>query len=177
VAGLPSGWDGAVEAAIADHDAGRAPTVVAALSITLASTHLGRGLSRRMVEALRDAAAGAGLDSMVAPVRPNLKDRYPLVPMERYVGWRRPDGAPFDPWIRVHWRLGAELLGVCPASMRVTGTVADWERWTGLALPDSGSYVVPGALVPIQIDRERDVGTYVEPNVWMRHRLDGVASP
>jgi hypothetical protein len=28
---------------------------------------------------------------------------------------------------------------------------------------------VPGALVPVRIDRERDVGTYVEPNVWMRH--------
>lgn len=29
--------------------------------------------------------------------------------------------------------------------------------------------VVPGSLVPVDIDRERDLGTYVEPNVRMRH--------
>jgi hypothetical protein len=38
-----------------------------------------------------------------------------------------------------------------------------------MALPESGTYVVPGALVPIEIDRERDEGVYVEPNVWMVH--------
>ena len=43
------------------------------------------------------------------------------------------------------------------------------EQWTELALPESGAYVVPGALVPIQVDRERDEGVYVEPNVWMVH--------
>ena len=29
----------------------------------------------------------------------------------------------------------------------------------------------PGVLVPFQIDRRSDRGVYVEPNVWMRHRL------
>ena len=37
--------------------------------------------------------------------------------------------------------------------------------------PESGRYVVPGALEPIEVDRERDVGLYVEPNVWMRHKV------
>lgn len=50
----------------------------------------------------------------------------------------------------------------------MSGTVAEWEEWTGLALPESGPYVVPAALVPIQIDRERDEGVYREPNVWVR---------
>jgi hypothetical protein len=53
--------------------------------------------------------------------------------------------------------------------MRVAGTVAEWEEWTEIALPESGAYVVPGALVPVEIDRERDEGVYVEPNVWMVH--------
>ena len=39
----------------------------------------------------------------------------------------------------------------------------------GDGLPESGVYVVSGALVPIEIDRERDEGVYVEPNVWMVH--------
>jgi hypothetical protein len=40
-----------------------------------------------------------------------------------------------------------------------------------MRFPDSGPYVVPGALVPVEIDRDRDQGRYVEPNVWVRHRI------
>jgi len=40
-----------------------------------------------------------------------------------------------------------------------------------MAFPDSGSYVVEGALVPVEIDRGKGVGRYVEPNVWMRHTV------
>ena len=53
--------------------------------------------------------------------------------------------------------------------MVITGSVADWEGWTGMAFPDSGSYVVPDALNLVEIDREADRGTYVEENLWMRH--------
>jgi hypothetical protein len=89
--------------------------------------------------------------------------------MERYVRWRRPDGAPLDPWLRVQWRLGARVLRIAARSMVVEGRVRDWEGWTGMRFPDSGRYVVPGALVPVTIDRRRDRGRYVEPNVWMLH--------
>jgi len=58
-----------------------------------------------------------------------------------------------------------------PRSLHITGTVAEWEEWTGLAFPESGDYVFPRGLAPVAIDREADAGTYWEPNVWMRHRL------
>jgi hypothetical protein len=51
-------------------------------------------------------AAGAGLAHLIAPVRPNLKERYPTIAIGRYPGWTREDGTPFDPWIRVPSRLG-----------------------------------------------------------------------
>jgi hypothetical protein len=74
-----------------------------------------------------------------------------------------------DPWLRTHERVGAEIAKVATESMRIPGTVTQWEEWTELAFPDSGSYVVPGALVPVEIDREEDQGLYLEPNVWMVH--------
>ena len=43
--------------------------------------------------------------SFVAPVRPTLKSNYTLTSFESYVGWKRGDGALFDPWLRVHHRL------------------------------------------------------------------------
>jgi hypothetical protein len=89
--------------------------------------------------------------------------------MQRYVAWRRPDGTHFDPWLRTHERLGAEIAGVAPRSSSIPGSVAEWEEWAQLAFPETAAYVVPGALVPVEIDRELDTGLYVEPNVWMVH--------
>jgi hypothetical protein len=55
--------------------------------------------------------------------------------------------------------------------MRIEGTVPEWEEWAGMSFPESGEYVVPGALTLVSIDCEADHGVYVEPNVWMHHRL------
>jgi hypothetical protein len=169
-AGLPGGWDEVFSQAMADADAARAPTAAAALGITMVAEARGRGLSHLLLGGLRDSAGEHGLADLVAPVRPNRKARYPLIPLDRYLSWTTPDGRPFDPWLRVHVSLGGEVLGICPESMVVTGTVAEWEDWTGMRFPDSGPYVVPGALVPVEIDRDADQGRYVEPNVWVRHR-------
>ena len=170
---LPNGVDGVVRRVF---EAGGEPTTLSALVAVVDPCYQGRGLSSLIIEGMRGLAAEHGLDALVAPVRPTLKARYPLTPMERYLGWRRADGQLFDPWLRVHERLGAEILGVCPGSLVVEGTVAEWEEWTGMAFPDSGSYVVEGALVPVEIDRAQDVGRYVEPNVWMRHTVSAGAA-
>jgi hypothetical protein len=55
--------------------------------------------------------------------------------------------------------------------MLIEGTVAEWESWSGMRFPDSGDYVVPGALCPVQMDVHADVGRYVEPNVWVHHPI------
>jgi GNAT superfamily N-acetyltransferase len=164
---LDRGIDGVMEARFAD-DA-PAPNVLCALQILLAPECRGHGLSGRMIQRMAEIGRANGLDTLIAPVRPNLKHRYPLAPIERYIEWRRPDGMLFDPWLRTHERLGAVIAKVAPESVRISGTVAEWEEWTELALPETGSYIVPGALVPVSIDRERDEGLYLEPNVWMVH--------
>ncbi|HUG65919.1 MAG TPA: hypothetical protein VMK83_11935 [Gaiellaceae bacterium] len=54
---------------------------------------------------------------------PTWKERYPLIPIERYASLRRPDG----------------------------------------------TYVFPGCLAPVRF--ADGVGTHVEPNVWVLHRI------
>jgi hypothetical protein len=61
--------------------------------------------------------------------------------------------------------------------MRIEGTVEQWEEWAEMEFPEGGDYVVPGALQPVHIDVERDLGRYDDPNIWMCHRLRGGASP
>lgn len=170
-ADLPDdGWDWVMTKAIADYDAGRAPNMMSAISIAVGQDYAGQGLSRLAVEGMRQIARGR--DALVAPVRPNWKSRYPLIPIEQYITWQTPAGAPFDPWLRVHWRLGARILKVCHHSMRIPGTLAQWESWTGLPMPASGQYVIPGALVPVSVDFARDEAVYIEPNVWMLHQIE-----
>jgi GNAT superfamily N-acetyltransferase len=167
-ANLPDGGvDAVVEARFAEGASD--PTVLCALQIAIAPECRAQGLSSRMIQRMAELGRDHGLDTLIAPVRPNLKHRYPLAPMERYARWRRPDGTHVDPWLRTHERLGAEIAKVAPESMRIPGTVGRWEEWAKLAFPETGTYVVPGALVPVEIDRERDEGLYVEPNVWMVH--------
>jgi GNAT superfamily N-acetyltransferase len=164
--GLPGGVDDMLESWFGE---GRQPEpdVLSAMVAVVDRGRQGEGLSAQLVEAMRGLARAHGFAALVAPVRPTWKERYPLIPMERYARWTRDDGLPFDPWLRVHAKLGAELLEVCPASMRIEGGVGEWEDWTGLAFPDDGDYLVPGGLVPVRVEDGR--GIYVEPNVWMRH--------
>jgi GNAT superfamily N-acetyltransferase len=150
---------------------GHPPDIASAVEIVIATAHQGRGLSRRMLAAMRDAARDAGLPRLVAPVRPNGKHRYPHLPMNKYITMTRADGWPEDPWLRVHVRAGGRILRVAPASMVMVGSVAQWRAWTGLPFDRTGDVIVPGALNPVHCDLEHDHAVYVEPNVWVEHDL------
>jgi hypothetical protein len=84
----------------------------------------------------------------------------------------REDGAPFDSWIRTHWKLGAKIINPIHKAFTVRGTVKDWEEWTNMKFPESGSYIIKGALQPIVINREEDYGEYDDPNVWMEYKIE-----
>jgi hypothetical protein len=132
-AGLGPGIDAMIANAFRTQETGEAPTAVTALAAEIPHRHQGRRLSGVMLGAMKDLASQAGLSHLIAPVRPNLKDRYPTIPIERYASWTRPDGSPFEPWMRMHTKLGARIGPAFPRSMHITGTVGDWESWTGMA--------------------------------------------
>jgi hypothetical protein len=167
---LPDGIDPAIELIFAQGRAGQPVNTLCALAAEIPrGGGRSRGLAKQIMAGMRDIAQRHGFEHLVAPVRPSWKERYPLTPIERYVQWRRDDGLLLDPWMRVHERLGARIVAPLPRSLRITGTVAEWESWTGLVFPDSGDYVFPEGLAPVHIDRAADLGSYWEPNVWMVH--------
>jgi hypothetical protein len=118
----PRGIDAVFEGCMRPADA---LDTASARAIEIRTDHQGRGLSARMLQAMA-ICAEHGLHRLIAPVRPSWEERYPTVPIERYAAWRREDGLPFHPWLRVHacgWRrhrlrpgggrrrLRADLLG------------------------------------------------------------------
>jgi hypothetical protein len=169
VGALPDGYDGALVSAVTEHEASTPADTLCIMAAAVKADRQGGGLAGKTLTVLRERAIAAGLERVVAPVRPALKSRYPLAPMERFARWARTDGLHIDPWIRAHQRLGATILAPAPRSMIIIGTVAEWEDWTAMAYPETGQYVVPDALDLVTIDREQDRGTYAETNLWMRH--------
>jgi GNAT superfamily N-acetyltransferase len=165
------GWDWVFEKGAADLLAGRKANALSALQAVVDPALRGTGTAARVLDEMRATARYAGLKYMVAPVRPTLKPAYPLVPMARYATWTRDDGAPFDPWLRAHWRVGARIIKPCNNSMLIEASVATWETWSNMKFADTGKYIVPGALTPIDIDVGSDSGIYIEPNVWMQHSI------
>jgi hypothetical protein len=169
---LPEGgWDWVFLKAIEDHKAGVTPNIQSAIQIAIHPNYQSQGLSSSMVKAMRGIAKSKGFENMVAPVRPNQKSKYPLISIDDYIQWTNDDGLPFDAWLRVHARLGAQILKPCHQAMIIRGTRAEWEEWTSLKFPQSGQYYIPGALNPMEMDLEKNEGIYIEPNVWMVHQV------
>ncbi|MGW2234032.1 N-acetyltransferase [Streptomyces sp. NPDC001759] len=171
------GWDQVLVWAFRDQRHGHAPTAVSALEITVDTGCLGRGLSYRMLAALRDAAGRQRHDALLAPVRPTAKHLEPRVTMADYVRRRGDDGFPTDPWLRVHVKAGGRIQRIASASMTVSGSLAQWRQWTGLPFDGDGDIDVPGALAPVHCDTARDQAVYVEPNVWIRHDVKPCYAP
>ncbi|TFJ91793.1 GNAT family N-acetyltransferase [Lentibacillus salicampi] len=169
--GLPSGWDGVFEQGILDNQNNIPPNKVSALAIVIHPDFQGKGLSEIMVREMKSLVKKNQFHQMIAPVRPSLKPKYPLIPMKEYAFWKRKDGKPFDPWLRTHHKTGGQIMCVAEKSMVIPATIQQWETWTGMAFPASGKYVILEGLVPLEIDYEKNYGIYVEPNVWMKHRL------
>ncbi|MFK4082464.1 hypothetical protein ACI2LF_00025 [Kribbella sp. NPDC020789] len=169
VADLPAGYTDTLGRAVTSYEEGVVPNTFVLMAAAVLPSEQSRGVAGELITAVRDRAVAAGLTQVIAPLRPTWKPRYPLTPIETYLTWTRPDGLPLDPWLRTHTRLGATVLAPAPASQTITGTVADWESWTDMPFPATGSYVIPAGLSVLEIDRSTDTGTYVEPNIWVRH--------
>ncbi len=170
---LPDGgWDQVLQWAFADRAAGVAPDTVSAVEIAITPGLQGRGLSGRILAAMRENARARGFGEVVAPVRPSAKHLEPGMPMNEYAyRVRESDGLPHDPWLRVHVRAGGVIEKVAPASMVVAGSLEQWRQWTGLPFEKEGPVEVPAALVPVRCEPEHGYAVYVEPNVWVRHAV------
>lgn len=178
---LPLYWDGSAESlpatiekvimrAIECYELKKQVNTLVVLALVSDDRHHGNGWKTEFLTTLKHLAGEKGFTSVLAPVRPNRKCEYPLMPFGQYVNWRRADGAPFDPELRVHWKLGAAFLGAMPCALTIEGNVKEWESWTGMRFVESGEYIIDGAQRPVIIDQINDCGYYTDPSIWTLHK-------
>ena len=165
------GWDWAFEKGVEDFKNNIKPNALCGLQIAVKKEFQGKGLSTIIVKELIRMARINNFSFLTIPVRPSLKSKYPVTSIDEYITWKRDDGLPFDPWLRVHVKCGGKIIKPCCKAMYISGHIKEWEEWTGLTFFRSGKHIVEGALTPVSIDREADLGEYIEPNVWVVHRI------
>lgn len=173
LANLPEeGWDWVFQKGFKDRENQLKPNTLAGLQIAVNKKYQGKGVSSLVLKEMLEIARENRFKNVVIPIRPSLKSQYPLIPIDNYLNWKREkDGQPFDPWLRVHLRAGGEIIKVCHKAMYIPGSIKDWENWTGLKFKESGEYIIKGALNPVKMDLENDNGEYIEPNIWIRHKV------
>jgi len=170
VTDLPTGYTDTTRRAVEQHQASQECDTFVICGGIVDRSRTRQGVAGQLIVALRDLPAVAHLPRVIAPVRPTLKSTYALTPIDTFAGWTREGGTPLDPWLRTHVRLGGRIIATAPHSQTMTGTVDQWQAWTGLRLPSTGHYVIPDGLATLYVDVEHDLGTYTEPNVWVQHR-------
>lgn len=164
------GWDHVIETGTEAARTGTSVNALSALAVMVDPDHRQSAAAEMLIANMKKTARLHWLDALVVPLRPTRKKDYPLTPFCDYVRWTTASGEPFDPWIRKHWRLGGRIVQVAQQSMRVSAQISQWEEWSGLRFPTVGPYHVPGALAPMAVD-DQGTGTYVEPNLWVRHSI------
>lgn len=170
-----SGWTGMIEAAKQGF-AGLSPRWVGAIGTSVDPDFEGGGLAGRLLVALRDAAFELGYVGVAAPVRPVARWRMPQLSLDEYAVQRLPDGRHFDPWVRVHERIGGRIVAVCEQSANFVGDREDWEGWLGMRLPDEGR-VLPAPAAIDFLDLFQGVGILTEPSIWIVHSPQATGTP
>lgn len=166
------GCEWAFHQGLEDRVQGSQPNVLSAVSISVIPEYQGKGLSKYILDQMQQIARSNQLEALILAVRPNLKHLYPLTPIERYITWKDENGFMFDTWLRTNLKRGANLIGVCSKSTVITDTITGWEKKTDMRFPETGNYIVSGALVPVQIDYNSNQGIYIEPNVWIGYAIN-----
>lgn len=145
------------------------PNILFGALVSIDSEYKDKGLSNLIVTEMINFTKSMKYNQLIIPLRPSLKHKYPLHSIEEYMGWQRSDSLPFDPWLRAHVKQGANIIKPSLRSSCTIGSLAEWKRWTQMDFPADGKYIIPGALVPIEVSISEDLATYSEPNIWIFH--------
>ncbi|WP_268626158.1 non-ribosomal peptide synthetase [Paenibacillus alvei] len=166
---LPQGWDEGLLKSVETAGSYPSPNTLLILAGVVNEQQRGNGLAGLLLEAFKYVADAHQLEHIIVPVRPTGKTNYPEQSFTEYCALTRSDGLPLDPWLRTHIRAGGQVLSIAEQSQTITGSIRDWQLWTGIEFPKSGSYITPITLQPVMIDLEQKNGIYYDPSVWVQH--------
>ncbi|MBV8601365.1 MAG: hypothetical protein JO359_07355 [Candidatus Eremiobacteraeota bacterium] len=174
---LPRGWTGAVRASYEESVLRRErPTTLIGLFIYVDEAFREFGWAAHVVREMKRVAIDSGLRDLIIPLR--LPTRYVRenvgLPYEQFALRKRDDGQYKDHWLRLHTRLGAEVIGLCAVSHQHAMHPDDLIRQVEAPkIETGGEYVVKwnGEYYEAFVDLERGFALMNQGCVWVRHAL------
>jgi hypothetical protein len=174
---LPRGWTGSVrqsyERSVLDSEA---PNTLVGLFIFAETAYREHGWAAEVADAMKRLAIKSNLQSLIIPLR--LPTRYEWqnarLPYEQFALQKREDGQFQDHWLRMHVRLGAEVMGVSEVSHQHALHPDDLRAQFQCDMIDSsGSYVVKShdEYYAAFVDLKREAAIINEGCVWVRYSL------
>lgn len=163
------GWDWLMQKGISDFEQGLRPNCLGGLQVVVSKENLAKGYSKLLIAEGKRIQEEMEYPNFIIPIRPIFKHRHPNIAMLDYIQLRK-DGKLYDPWIRTHVQAGAKIISVCTNSMNIQAPLTYWEKLVGKKITKTGYFEVEGALNPVRLDVERNLGEYREENIWINHR-------
>ena len=176
-ANLPRGWTGVVRRSYEESVLGSvAPNTLVGLFIFAEKAFREHGWAAEVAQEMKRLAREEGLTGLIIPLR--LPTRYEWenarIPFEEFAFLRRDDGQYRDHWLRMHVRLGAEVIGVCNVSHQHAMHPDDLRRLFHCEqLEKSGEHLVrrEDEYYTALVDLEHEFAVINEGCVWVRHPL------
>ncbi|NQZ13079.1 MAG: hypothetical protein HRT35_38525, partial [Algicola sp.] len=164
---LPKGWDGALAQGMAEHQSGRTGNTLVVLAGIVDPRYRTRKLSNLIIEGFKLLAQQHQLTHIVVALRPIGKGgQYQSMDIEQYSQLTNEAGYSVDGWLRLHQKMGGQVIGVETQSQYVEGTIADWQEWGD----------EDHTLAPVKMDQPIDLGIYYDPCIWVQHPLEAGAA-
>src|SRR5579872_4893222 len=177
---LPRGWTGTVRASYEQAMIGaQHPNTLVGLFIFAENAFREHGWAAEVAEQMKRLAGEAKLQSLVIPLR--LPTRYEWqntrLPYEEFAFLKREDGQYNDHWLRLHVRLGAEVIGVSSVSHQHALHPDDLRKQFQCSdINSSGDHVIKlnEEYYNAFVDLERGFAVINEGCVWVRYVIDPV---
>lgn len=134
-----------------------APNALAGLLVNVLPAWRDKGIADALLDNFKRVATENNLQTLVLPLRPTRKDRYPEVTTDEYLTWTEAGpyqrgfhhtlqegvdantALPFDPWLRKHVRMGALPVKLAPRSFQLLASPHEWRELLAADIDTYGS--------------------------------------
>jgi hypothetical protein len=153
-----------------------APNCLVGLFINADKAFRKHGWAAQVTQAMKRLAKDCGLTHLIIPLR--LTTRYEhqnaKMPYEEFALLKRDDGEYRDHWLRMHTRLGAEVIGISAVSHQHAMHPEDLDEQVHCGKKEqTGEYLIRwnDEYYNIFVDVEREYAIMNQGCVWVRHAL------
>lgn len=175
---IPDGWQGSVRQSYKNsiNKDAKLNTLVG-LFIYVENAQRKKGWSGRILNEMLYHGKRLKLSSLIIPLRlpQRYEKEYAEMPFEEFAFLKRADGQYKDHWLRVHTRLGAEILGICNTSHRHAIPLRDFYHIFKVKQFTKNGYQLfsmSDLWYNIYVDTEREYVLIDQACVWVKHRLN-----